>query len=233
MNVLAVKEVSKVYKTKTALSPMSFTAKAGECIVLAGGNGAGKSTLLYLLSSILTPSSGTITLNGIDLQKNRKKYVKEIGFMPDDFHAEQTLSVEEFLSFYASLRRVGKERVKEIIRLIGLEDKKRTRISSLSKGMRQRLLFGQACLAKPALLLLDEPTNGLDPYWVNVFVELIKEIQKSGTIVIFSTHMMDVAAEAANRVIFMKDGQVVEELASHKNEKDEMTIKLLKMHRQI
>ena len=231
MSLLEVKDVSKVYKTKTALSPISLTAKDGECIVLAGGNGAGKSTLLYMLSGILSPSSGKITLSGIELQKNRKKYVKEIGYMPDDFHAEQTLTVEEFLTFYASLRHVSKGRVREIIGLIGLEEQARTRISRLSKGMRQRLLFGQAGLAKPALLLLDEPTNGLDPYWVNVFVELIKEIQKNGTIIIFSTHMMDVAAEAADRVIFMKDGQVVEELVSDE-QKDVLTMKLLKMHRQ-
>ena len=231
MSLLEVKDVSKVYKSKTALAPISLTAKDGECIVLAGGNGAGKSTLLHLLSGILSPSSGKITLNDIELQKNRKKYVKEIGFMPDDFHAEQTLTVEEFLMFYASLRNVKKERVREIIALIGLEEQATTRISKLSKGMRQRLLFGQASLAKPALLLLDEPTNGLDPYWVNVFVELIKEIQESGTIIIFSTHMMDVAAEAADRVVFMKNGQVVEELISDEH-KDELTMKLLKLHRQ-
>lgn len=231
MSLLVVKDVSKIYKSKTALSPLSLEATDGECIVLAGGNGAGKSTLLYLLSGILSPSSGRVTLNDIDLQRNRKRYVKEIGFMPDDFHVEQMLTVEEFLSFYASLRHVGKDRVREVINLIGLEEQARIRISKLSKGMRQRLLFGQACLAKPALLLLDEPTNGLDPYWVNVFVKLIKEIQKSGTIIIFSTHMMDVAAEAADRILFMKDGQIIEELQGEE-QKDEMTMKLLKLHRQ-
>nr|WP_295972161.1 ABC transporter ATP-binding protein [uncultured Bacillus sp.] len=231
MNVLEVNDVSKIYKTKKALLPISLTAKEGECIVLCGGNGAGKSTLLYLLSGILVPSSGRIVLNQIDLQKKRKQYVKEIGYMPDDFHAEQTLTVEEFLSFYAALRHVGKDRVREMIRRIGLEEQTNFRISKLSKGMRQRLLFGQAWLAKPALLLLDEPTNGLDPYWVNVFVELIKEIQNSGTIVIFSTHMMDVAADAADRILFMKDGHVIEELTVDED-KDEVTIKLLKLHRQ-
>lgn len=232
MSLLEVKNVSKIYKKKTALAPLSLEAAEGECIVLAGGNGAGKSTLLYLLSGILSPSSGSIVLNHVDLQKNRKQYVKEIGFMPDDFHAEQTLTVAEFLSFYASLRHVGKERVREVISIIGLEEQTRTRISKLSKGMRQRLLFGQACLAKPALLLLDEPTNGLDPYWVNVFVKLIKEIQKEGTLVIFSTHMMDVAAEAANRILFMNSGQVIEEIQGD-GQKEQLTMKLLKLHRQL
>ncbi|MBB6447339.1 ATP-binding cassette domain-containing protein [Bacillus benzoevorans] len=231
MSLLEVKDISKIYKSKTALSPLSLEAAEGECLVLAGGNGAGKSTLLYLLSGILSPSSGRIMLNHIDLHKNRKQYVKEIGYMPDDFQAEQTLSVEEFLSFYASLRHVGKDRVRAVIDRIGLEEQARTRISKLSKGMRQRLIFGQAILSKPALLLLDEPTNGLDPYWVNVFVKLIKEIQKDGTIVIFSTHMMDVAADAADRIFFMKDGQVIDEL-SGEEQKDKLTMKLLKLHRQ-
>jgi ABC-2 type transport system ATP-binding protein len=105
-------------------------------------------------------------------------------------------------------------------------------VKNLSKGMRQRLLFGQALLGEPALLLLDEPTNGLDPFWVNMFVNLLKEMKESGTIIIFSTHMMDVAAEVGDHILFMKDGSVVKHIRNT-GSKEETTLQLLQLHRQI
>lgn len=232
MTVLQISEVSKKYKTKVALSSFSLEAKRGECIVLCGGNGAGKSTLLHILAGISAPTSGTVMLNGISLQRNRNAYVSQIGYMPDDFHAQQMMTVQEFLSFYAALRKTGESKVQEILERIGLAEKKRELVKNLSKGMRQRLLFGQSLLGEPALLLLDEPTNGLDPFWVNVFVNLIKEMKESGTIIIFSTHMMDVAAEVGDHILFMKDGSVVKHIRNT-GSKEETTLQLLQLHRQI
>ena len=94
--------------------------------------------------------------------------------------------------FYAAFRNVGKEKVQDVIKTIGLKEKQNELLHRLSKGMRQRLLFGQAYLGNPKLLILDEPTNGLDPYWVNTFLKIIKTLQRNGTMIIFSTHMMDV-----------------------------------------
>jgi len=232
MTLLQVSEVSKKYKTKVALSAFSLEAKRGECIVLCGGNGAGKSTLLHILAGISAPTSGTVMLNGISLQKNRKAYVSQIGYMPDEFYAQQMMNVQEFLSFYAALRKTGKSKVEGILKRIGLAEKKQELVKNLSKGMRQRLLFGQALLGEPALLLLDEPTNGLDPFWVNMFVQLLKERKERGAIIIFSTHMMDVAAEIGDHIVFMKDGAVVKHIRNTGN-KEEMTLQLLQLHRQI
>lgn len=150
--------------------------------------------------------------------------------MPDDFHADPSMTVKECLLFYASLRKIARKRVEGVLALIGLEEQHNYRITRLSKGMRQCLLFRQAWLAKPALLLLDEPTNGLDPYWVNVFVQQMKKIKNSGTIVIFSTHMMDVAAETADRILFMRAGTVIEQL-TELTSKEEVVMKLLKLQR--
>ena len=97
--------------------------------------------------------------------------------------------------------------------------------------MRQRLLFGQSILAKPSLLLLDEPTNGLDPYWVNQFIEILNEIKKNGTIIVFSTHMMDVAAETGDIILFMKQGKVIQTIENEASN-EETTMKLMKLHRQ-
>lgn len=230
MSLLEVKNVSRKYKKKLVLEPLSFSGEKGECIVLCGGNGAGKSTLLSMIAGIITPSSGSVQVNGVTWRKNRKQYVKSIGYMPDDFHADQMMTVQEFLSFYASLQKVDRKRVEEVLSIIGLEDHTKKRIHHLSKGMRQRLLLGQALLAKPDVLVMDEPTNGLDPYWVNHFIHIIQEVKRDGSIVLFSTHMMDVAAETANRILFMMEGKVVEEL-SELEDKEEVVIKLLKLQR--
>ncbi|OLS36767.1 ABC transporter ATP-binding protein [Bacillus sp. MRMR6] len=231
MTGLKVENVSRDYKQKTALYPCSFDVAEGKCLVLCGGNGAGKSTLLQIIAGILYPSSGTASINGKVLKYNRENYLREIGFMPDDFHAQEMMTVEEFLSFYGSLRKVKKDRINEVMEIIALKDKKRELVKNLSKGMRQRLLFGQSILAKPTVLLLDEPTNGLDPYWVNRFVEILNQLKEQGTIIVFSTHMMDVAAETGDMILFMEQGKVIQTI-KNEAEVSETTMKLLKLHRQ-
>ncbi|MGE7183815.1 ABC transporter ATP-binding protein [Peribacillus sp. NPDC006672] len=231
MTKLQVERISKVYKHKTALTTSSFEVEEGTCVVLCGGNGAGKSTMLQIIAGIIAPSSGKTSINGKEIQFDRDNYLAEIGFMPDDFHAQEMMTVEEFLSFYGSFRQVKKKRVAEVMGLVGLSEKKRDLVKSLSKGMRQRLLFGQSILATPAILLLDEPTNGLDPYWVTRFVEILNEIKESGTIIVFSTHMMDVAAETGDVILFMKQGEIIQTIRNEGNV-EETTMKLMKLHRQ-
>ncbi|MEK4181241.1 ABC transporter ATP-binding protein [Aeribacillus sp. FSL K6-1121] len=230
MTTLQVSDVSKKYKTKVVLSSMSLEAKKGECIVLCGGNGAGKSTLLRILAGISKPSSGDIVLNNISLIKNRKNYIEQIGYMPDDFHAQQFMTLQEFLSFYAKLRKKDQSSVKDILKKIGLEEFKRELVKNVSKGMRQRLLLGQALLGNPKLLLLDEPTNGLDPFWIDQFVNLIKEQKMKGTIIIFSTHMMDVAAEAGDQILFIKEGSIIDHMKNTIH-KEKTALQLLRLYR--
>lgn len=230
MTVLQVTDVSKVYKKKTALHSCSFTAEDGQCIVLCGGNGAGKSTLLKIITGISAPTTGITSINGRGIKEDREAYIKQIGYMPDDFFAQEMMTVDEFLKFYGSFRKVKKERIDEVIELIGLTEKRGELVKSLSKGMRQRLLFGQSIIAEPAVLLMDEPTNGLDPYWVNRFVEILNEIKKTGTIIVFSTHMMDVAAETGDLILFMKQGEVIETL-QHEGDNEKTTMRLMKLHR--
>ncbi|MEK4383865.1 ABC transporter ATP-binding protein [Aeribacillus sp. FSL K6-2848] len=230
MTTLQVSDVSKKYKTKVVLSSMSLEAKKGECIVLCGGNGAGKSTLLRILAGISNPSSGDIVLNNVSLIKNRKNYIEQIGYMPDDFHAQQFMTLQEFLSFYAKLRKKDQSSVQDILKKIGLEEFNRELVKNVSKGMRQRLLLGQALLGNPKLLLLDEPTNGLDPFWIDQFVNLIKEQKMKGTIIIFSTHMMDVAAEAGDQILFIKEGSIIDHMKNTIH-KEKTALQLLRLYR--
>ena len=232
MKGLNVSDISKLYKTKTALEPISLTVKEGKCIALCGGNGAGKSTLLNILASISSPSSGTVLIDGINMVKQKKEYVSLIGCMPDEFHAQGEMSVEEFLSFYADIRAVSKDRIEEVIASMGLCDKRKELVKNLSKGMRQRLLVGQSILGEPRLLIMDEPTNGLDPYWINEFIDLIKKLKETGTITVFSTHMMDVAAEIADHVLFIEKGHLTKTLENDFSDMDGFTKKLLMLYRQ-
>lgn len=230
---LEINNVTKHFKKKIALHSFSLKADPGECIVLCGGNGAGKSTLLNILAGISSASEGTVIIKNIDIRHNRKKYVSLIGYMPDEFFAQETMSVSEFLHFYASFRKASSIRVNEVIQVIGLEEKKHEKIKHLSKGMRQRLMFGQAWLANPSVLIMDEPTNGLDPYWIDVFIKLIKEIKQSGTTIIFSTHMMDVASEVADHVLFMENGKLVKALQNEHQDTNKFMVELLQLYRKI
>lgn len=233
LSLLKVEEVSKVYQSKEALLPLSFTAEPGQCVVLCGGNGAGKSTLIQILAALSKPTAGHVVLDGIEMEKSRGNYVNRIGYMPDSFPAQQLMSVGEMLHFYASYRPdASKTQVEEILSRIGLIEKKDELIKNLSKGMRQRLLFGQALLGTPLLLLMDEPTNGLDPYWINGFINIVNEVKKTGTTIILSTHMMDVAAEVGDIIYFMKEGRIVHEFL-HETDKEKTTLQLLKLHRSV
>lgn len=228
---LVIHKVSKKFKDKWALYPFSLEAAEGECIALIGGNGAGKSTLLHMIAGISAPYEGEIYVEDVNYKTNRYKYVSTIGFMPDEFHAQETLTVLEFLTFYGRLRKVSEERIAEVIELTGLANKKNEEVRNLSKGMRQRLLFGQACIGKPKLLILDEPTNGLDPFWIDVFVKRLIEIKLTGTTIIFSTHMMDVAAEIADRILFMDRGQLVKEINNDHQNPSKLMMELVRLYR--
>ncbi|TCS93605.1 ABC transporter ATP-binding protein [Hazenella coriacea] len=224
--IVEIKEVSKVYAQTTALEPLTLSIPRHHCLVLCGGNGAGKSTLIQLLAGIIPPSSGKIELDGVDLWKDRTNYVKRIGYMPDDFQLPTTMTVQEFLSFYASLRQVSAERVEETLNQVGLIEKKAQKLTGLSKGMRQRLLFAQAILGKPELLLLDEPTNGLDPYWMKQFIQLIDQLKEERTTVLLSTHQLDVAAEVGDLICFMQQGKCLKKIEAASYQKEELILEL-------
>ncbi|MCT2536498.1 ABC transporter ATP-binding protein [Aquibacillus koreensis] len=231
MMTLKVEHISKSYKHNEALSPFSFETGPGQCVVLCGGNGAGKSTMIQILAGLSTPTTGNVMLDDINLGQAREHYVEHIGYMPDSFPAQPFISVQEMLAFYASYRpSASKDQVPAILERIGLMEKKDEIIKRLSKGMRQRLLFGQALLGSPRLLLMDEPTNGLDPYWINEFVRIVKEVQQTGTIVVLSTHMMDVAADLGDTIYFMKEGKVVQDF-KRSEDNERTTLQLLDLHR--
>ncbi len=224
--IIKIQDVSKVYGQTTALHPLSLQIPRKTCLVLCGGNGAGKSTLIQLLAGIIPPTSGQILLEEKELWSNHTSYVKQIGYMPDDFQLPSLLTVYEFLSFYASLCQMGKERIEETLEQVGLASKRNKKLNQLSKGMRQRLLFAQAILRKPQLLLLDEPTNGLDPYWMKQLVELIDQLKEDGTTIILSTHQLDVAADVGDLICYMHQGKLMKKIEAKQSNKEKLILQL-------
>ncbi|MFD2328988.1 ABC transporter ATP-binding protein [Cohnella sp. GCM10020058] len=206
--LLQIENVSKSIGKSTLLHPCSLSVREGEIVALCGGNGAGKSTLINMIAGISRPTSGAILLDGLAWSEDRIAYADRVGYMPDEFQFGSALTAFETLSFYASLRRVGRERVLELLETVGLLEVRDRKVSTFSKGMRQRLLFAQAMLAKPALLLLDEPTNGLDPYWMEAFGRLIRMAAGNGQAVVFSTHQLNIAESYADSALFMASGHV-------------------------
>ncbi|MGF7035370.1 ABC-type multidrug transport system ATPase subunit [Paenibacillus mucilaginosus] len=207
--LLKLSGVRKEIGDRLIIESIDLSLSKGQVLALCGGNGAGKSTLIRMITGILQPTRGTIEINGVQWKKNRSSYAEQIGYMPDDYIFGQGLSALETLSFWASLRKVPLKRVEELLELVGLSEVKRKPVTSFSKGMRQRLLFAQALLARPPLLVMDEPTNGLDPYWMDSFVTLVKLVKGEGHTILFSTHQLPVAEIAADEAVFMKEGHIV------------------------
>lgn len=205
---LKLESLEKRVGDQQLVHPLSITFEAGQIIALCGGNGAGKSTIIRMVAGLTKPTNGTISIAGETIEKNRNEYLNHIGYMPDDFQFSGGVTAYEALSFWGDLKGASRQRVKELLELVGLQDTGRKKVQSFSKGMRQRLLLAQALLAKPSLLLLDEPTNGLDPFWMKQFVQLLRLSAQQGQTVLFSTHQLQVAEAIADYIVFLKDGKV-------------------------
>lgn len=206
--IVQLKDIAKTIRKQTIVQNVQLSVLPGQVLALCGGNGAGKSTILRMVAGMMQPTSGTIEVNGIKWKENRKRYAEQIGYMPDDYRFGPGLTALETLTFWASLRGLPKSRAEEVLADVGLTDTGRKPVASFSKGMRQRVLFAQALLARPPVLIMDEPTNGLDPYWMDSFVKLVQAASDAGQAVIFSTHQLEIAEALAQRVAFLRQGQI-------------------------
>lgn len=207
--LLKVDNISKKVRKHEIVAPFSYELESGKILALCGGNGAGKSTLIRMITGLIKPTTGTVSINGYDQRKHWQKFKSSYGYMPDDFNFQRSISARETISFYAKLKKIEERRVQEVIESVGLTEVMHKKMGAFSKGMKQRLLLAQAMLAKPELLILDEPTNGLDPYWIQQFSELMVKAREQGQTVIFSTHDLHVAEQIADEVVFLNAGKVI------------------------
>jgi len=207
---IEVKNISKLYGKQRALSDVSFSIGKGEVVGFLGPNGAGKSTMMKILTTYIKPSFGSASISGYDVLEQEKEVKKIVGYLPEHNPLYLDMYVKEYLSFVAGLYKIPKkkQRVQDMVHLVGLDIEQHKKIGALSKGYRQRVGLAQAMIHDPEVLILDEPTSGLDP---NQLVEVRALIQKVGQekTVMLSTHIMQEVEAICTRVIILNQGEMV------------------------
>ena len=204
-----VTNLTKIYAQQVAVNKINFQLQKGEITGFLGPNGAGKSTTMKMITGALTPTEGSISINGIDMLKQPIDAQKMIGYLPEHNPLYTEMDVREYLSFTADLYlKVPKSRVEEVIALTGLTPESNKKIEALSKGYRQRVGLASALIHDPEILILDEPTTGLDPNQLVEIRHIIKELGKTKTILL-SSHIMQEIQAVADRVIVLHKGNIV------------------------
>jgi ABC-2 type transport system ATP-binding protein len=210
--MIVVDRVSKFYGDHAAVRDLDFTIAEGECIGFLGLNGAGKSTTLRLLSCLLLPTSGRITIRGFDAEAEPHEIRKLIGYLPDDPPLYPEMTVERFLRFAGKLRRMTsaelKQRLPAVLDVTSLASVADQPIGTLSHGYKQRVGIAQAIIHKPALLILDEPIQGLDPVQIVEMRELIRSLRGAHTILL-SSHILSEIERTCDRVLMLHQGRIV------------------------
>lgn len=211
-SVIEVKEVWKSFKTVQAVKGINLSIPRGQYTALLGPNGAGKTTLVEMIEGIQKPDSGDITIMGKHWKGNEDELHRIIGLSLQETHFIDKLRVSETLQLFASFFNLGKERVNEIIKIVGLEEKRKSYVVNLSGGQRQRLAIGIALINTPAILLLDEPTTGLDPNARREIWEILHRLKStSDTSMILTTHYMEEAENLCDYIVIMDNGIILRE----------------------
>ncbi|MCF6167659.1 ABC transporter ATP-binding protein [Lutibacter sp.] len=210
MSIL-IKHISKSFKDVTALKDISFNVNEGELFGLIGPDGAGKTTLFRILTTLLIADEGTAFVANYDVVKNYKDIRNHVGYMPGRFSLYQDLTVEENLTFFATIFGTTIEENYDLIKdiYVQIEPFKNRRAGDLSGGMKQKLALSCALIHKPKVLFLDEPTTGVDPVSRKEFWEMLKRLQQKGITILVSTPYMDEAA-LCDRIALIQDGQILQ-----------------------
>ncbi len=209
MSIL-VKDLTKIYGSQKAIDTLDFEVKKGEIVGFLGPNGAGKTTTMKILTCFMPASSGTAEVCGYNVATHSKEVRNLIGYLPEHNPLYKEMYVKEYLSFVADILSVpnAKTQINDMIEQVGLDVEQHKKISSLSKGYRQRVGLAQALLNNPEVLILDEPTSGLDPNQLVEIRQLIKNFGKEKT-VIFSSHIMQEVQALCDRVIILNRGKII------------------------
>lgn len=211
-NVIEVKQVWKSFKAVHAVRGIDLAIPKGQFVALLGSNGAGKTTLVEMIEGIQKPDKGEIFLMGKKWKDNEEELRRVIGLSLQETRFIDKLRVLETLKLFASFFRLGKDRVEEIIELVGLEEKRKSFVVNLSGGQRQRLALGISLINKPQILLLDEPTTGLDPNARREIWAILHNLkEKSETSIILTTHYMEEAENLCDYIIIMDHGTILRE----------------------
>ncbi|MDI1315230.1 ATP-binding cassette domain-containing protein [Prosthecobacter sp.] len=210
--MIQVKNLIKVFGTKVAVDDVSFSVEKGEVLGFLGPNGAGKSTTMRMVTGYFRPTSGSVSICGIDMLEEPELAKQRLGYLPENAPLYSDMTVASFLGFCAELRGMhGAARTRAIDRVLDLcflDSVRNQSVDTLSKGYRHRTCFAQSIIHDPDVLILDEPTDGLDPNQKHEVRSMIKRMGKDKAI-IFSTHILEEVEAACSRAIIIDRGKVV------------------------
>jgi ABC-2 type transport system ATP-binding protein len=212
-SILEVQNLVKKYGDFAAVDGVSFTIEEGEIFSLLGPNGAGKTTTISMLSCLLKPTSGNAVIGGHSVMHESLKVREVIGVVPQDIALYNMLSARENLVFWGRMYGMGgaalKQRVDEVVEQIGLTDKANAKVETYSGGMKRRVNIGVGLLHKPRVIYMDEPTVGIDPQSRRSILETVKDLNKQGMTVLYTTHYMEEAQELSDRVGIIDHGKLI------------------------
>lgn len=229
--MITVKDLSFEYPNTKALNNISFEIQKGSITALVGPNGAGKTTLLKCLAGLSEPYSGQVIINDINVHDNPGSINRLIGYMPDFIGLFDDMTVRQALLYYSMAYDLDEEIIEnniiEKLRIVELEEKLNSKISTLSRGMKQRVAIAQAMIHDPLLLILDEPASGLDPEARSMLSKIFVDINNAGATIIVSSHILAELDEYANDVIILRNGSQVIQTSKEDKHRKTLMIKLL------
>jgi len=213
MKAIEVRNLKKSFGDFQAVQDASFSADSGEVLSLLGPNGAGKSTTISMLSGLLAPNGGDASIMGYSVVKEPEAAKKSLGVVPQDIALYPDLSARENLVFWGKMYGLRgadlKQRVDEVLEIIGLADRQKDHVGKFSGGMKRRVNIGAALLHKPDVIIMDEPTVGIDPQSRRHILDNVKELNQQGMTVLYTTHYMEEAAELSRHIAIMDKGKVI------------------------
>ena len=208
-----VEKLTKNFGEHLAVQGVSFAVQQGEILSLLGPNGAGKSTTISMLAGLLAPTDGDAFVMGHSIRSDRAAAKQALGVVPQDIALYPDLSARENLTFWGKMYGLRgatlKQRVDETLQIIGLADRQKGRIDTFSGGMKRRVNIGVALLHKPQVVIMDEPTVGIDPQSRRHILDNVKDLNRQGMTVLYTTHYMEEAAELSNHIAIMDHGKVI------------------------
>lgn len=207
--ILSVKNLSKSFGKRKAVDSLSFEIRAGEIFGFLGPNGAGKSTAIRAMLSLIKPDSGDIEIFGKSIRKYHNSALQEVGALVERPDFYEYLSAYKNLSLLAAMDKVSKERILEVLEIVGLAGRAKDKVRAFSQGMKQRLGIAQALLSKPKLLILDEPTNGLDPRGMKEVRDLIRKLAEEGITILLSSHLLHEIEQICTTMAIINLGKLI------------------------
>jgi ABC-2 type transport system ATP-binding protein len=211
--ILMANDLTKSFGENEAVKGISLQVARGEVFGLLGPNGAGKTTTISMLTGLLEPTSGSITVDGLDVKRHTNEVKAKMGLVPQELALYPTLPARQNLLFFGRIYGLkGKElhqRVDEVLEMIGLTERANDPIQDYSGGMKRRVNIGAGLLHKPEILFLDEPTVGVDPQSRNAIFESVEALNRAGMSVIYTTHYMEEAQRLCHRVAIVDTGELI------------------------